>query len=164
MWDDCVDSTCVSHTTLRRDAVFGSAFASPSDFQRPMWWYNGAMNTGVMAMPPSMTAEDLDAHGAHDAADLRRLFGGAPAPGHSASVAIGNVSAPTLFVCGTGDTYLLCNRPYALRTADHCSGGYRYLAVECDHNVLSCANRTATESVVAAIIANIKSAESRRGV
>jgi pimeloyl-ACP methyl ester carboxylesterase len=115
------------------------------------------MDTGVMATPPSLTADFLDAHGAHSAASLRRVFGGAPAPGRAATVTVGNLTAPILFVCGVSDAYLLCNRPYALRSAEYCTGGYHFLAVDCGHDVLSCENTTATEAVVAAVIANVKS-------
>lgn len=45
---------------------------------------------------------------------------------------------PTIFVCGERDPYLLCTRPYALKTADYIKGGtYRYFKADCGHDLLS---------------------------
>jgi pimeloyl-ACP methyl ester carboxylesterase len=144
------------------DSVFGTRFATPADLQRALWWYNGAMTTGTMAMPPLMSAAELVAYNATATAALREIFGGTPNPGHSASVKIGAITVPTLFVCGADDTALLCTRPYALETSKYCTGGYRYLQVDCGHDLLSCSNKSATADVIAAIVANVNTAETPR--
>lgn len=141
------------------DSVFGANFPTAADLQRALYWYNGAMATGTMAMPPLMSVAELEAHGASGTAKLRALFGGTPNAGHAAPVAIGRVTVPTVFICGAQDTALLCTRPYALETSKFCTGGYRYLEVDCDHNLMSCANQTITNQVMAAVIANVQQAE-----
>jgi hypothetical protein len=61
-------------------------------FQKALWWYNGAMTSGVMALPPLMSVGELLAHGGVDAAYLRGVFGGTPNPGHAASTVTGNAT------------------------------------------------------------------------
>ena len=99
------------------DADSGS-FNTTAEFQKAMYWYNGMMSAGASAMPPLMSASELWKHGAIESANLRILFGGTPNPGHGAANRLGNVTMPTLFVCGQNDTAILCSRPYALKTLD----------------------------------------------
>ena len=130
-------------------------FHSAASFQRALWWYNGAMDAGVMAMPPLMPAGYLYDHGSYSGAALRKVFGGTPNPGFPAKHPSGNVTVPSLYVCGTTDPAILCNRPYALGTKSLVEAEYQYLAVDCGHDLLSCSKSAETAKVTAAIAAHL---------
>ena len=131
---------------LTAKTTYSPSFSSKDDFQKALWWYNGAYDAGVMASPPLMSAGDLFKHGAIATAGLRELFGGTPNAGHGASNRIGAVKMPTLFVCGKSDSSILCSKPYAKKTSEYCPGGYTYLEVDCGHDVLSCTWSSETKS------------------
>ena len=71
----------------------------------------------------------------------------------------GVVSVPSLYICGSKDSSILCNHDYALRTEDYIAEGlkYTYLEVNCGHDLTSpsCSEH---EKVYAAIIAHIQDA------
>merc|ERR1719277_150515 len=75
---------------------------------------------------------------------------------------IGKVTVPTLFVCGSSDAALLCNRPYALATKDYVAAPYTYLLVDCGHDVLSCPKDQ--DKVMQGILALLESAEENNKV
>ena len=138
------------------DADSGS-FADAAAFQKALWWYNGARDAGRMAIPRVMGAGELLAHGAFSAAALRGIFGGTPtARGTPEARPVGNVSVPSLFVCGKSDSAILCDRPYSLKTRDFCTAGYKFLDVDCGHDLLACADKKVTATVTAAIVAHVK--------
>jgi len=112
-----------------------SGFSSCDDFQKAMWWYNGAMNVGVLSMPPLMSASELNSRGWTAMAALRLLWGGTPNKGYAGKFPTGDMIMPTLFVCGKKDSAILCDHPFALKTKDHCKGGYTYLEVDAGHTV-----------------------------
>ncbi len=141
------------------------AFGSAAAFQRALWWYNGAMGAGVMAMPPLMSVSQIlkaspSAFGAGVAA-LRGVWGGTPNPGHAGAHPVGDTprAVPVLFVCGADDSAILCNRSYALRTASMVRGNYTNLAVAgCGHDLLSCPRAADTQKVVGAILLHLENA------
>jgi pimeloyl-ACP methyl ester carboxylesterase len=147
------------------------SFASASEFQNSLWWYNGAFAAGYMALPPTFTAEQLLVkYKDPSMSSLRALFPGSAAAqahpeGIPAAVTVGNVSAPALYVCGETDTAILCSKPYALKTAGFCSGGYQYLQVACGHDVLAkgsadgCKTQSDVDKVNGAILAHIQAAD-----
>jgi pimeloyl-ACP methyl ester carboxylesterase len=118
-----------------------SGFSSCDDFQKALWWYNGAMDAGVMSMPPLMSSGELWKHGCYGMASLRLAWGGNPNEGYAAKTPTGNINVPAFYVCGKSDSTILCNRPYALKTKDYCKAGYTYLEVDCGHDVLGCDHR-----------------------
>jgi pimeloyl-ACP methyl ester carboxylesterase len=145
-------------------------FDTSADFQKSLWWYNGAFDAGVFALPPTFSATELLLkYGNPAMASLRKIF-----PGSAAAIAhpegipqknpISNVTMPALYVCGEKDTAILCNRPYALKTSEYCPAGYSYLEVECGHDVLAkgggdgCATDVEVDKVNTAILAHIKNA------
>jgi pimeloyl-ACP methyl ester carboxylesterase len=134
-------------------------FSSADDFQKALWWYNGAMAVGVIARPPIMTADFLEKHGQTAMSALRWLYGGTPDNGIDQKVKIGKIETPVLFACGTSDDAILCNQPYALKTADYCDAKtYQHIAVDCGHGLLSCSKSTETQKVMDAIVNRIKTA------
>jgi pimeloyl-ACP methyl ester carboxylesterase len=140
------------------------SFPSAAEFQKALWWYNGAIDTGVLSLPPLMSAASLLAHGAAEMAYLRGVFGGKPNDGKAATVVTGNATMPVLFVCGKSDPAILCNRPYALTTSEYCSANYTYLEADCGHDLLSCAIKSETDKVVAAIVHHVSAASAAASV
>lgn len=124
-------------------AMKSGTFHSCNDFQKALWWYNGAMDAGVMAMPPIMSAPELLKDGWGAMAALRLTWGGTPNQGHAAKTPTGDIVAPTLYVCGKHDSSILCNRPFALKTKDYVKSDYTYLEVDCGHGVIGCGNTNA---------------------
>lgn len=140
------------------DTVFSANFAVPQDLQRAMWWFNGAVQDGYLALPPLMSPEDLSAHGRDDLAALRKIFGGTPNDGTPAQGLIGRVNVPTTFICGLNDSTplsVLCNNAYSQRTDKYCMGPYDFMAVECGHDLLKCANTTVTSAVISKVVSNV---------
>ena len=80
----------------------------------------------------------------------RYVFGGKEDAGAPAKARLGDISAPAQYLCGAGDTVLHCTRPYALRTREHCTGGYTYTLVHAGHDMLP------NERVHDALIAHIE--------
>lgn len=141
--------------------LLGIGFTSAGDFQKALWWYNGVMAAGVLAMPPIFSASDLlFKKGSPMMAILRAMFSGckecrARPEGWAATNPVGNVTVPALYVCGKSDGPILCNRPYALKTRDYCAGKYEYLEVDCGHDVIQCKD---SDKVTKAILRNMESA------
>ena len=142
-------------------ARFGEYFGSAKSFQKALWWYNGASLAGVMAMPPNMSVSELTAQGAYSTAALRAMYPGQSdePDGWPATSPSGVVSVPSLYICGSKDSSILCNHDYALRTEEYIAEGfkYTYLEVDCGHDLTSpsCSEH---EKVYAAIIAHIQDA------
>jgi len=82
----------------------------------------------------------------------------APRPAASSSLPVGNVTVPTLFVCGENDPYLLCTSAGAKATRNYVSAPYTYFSARCGHSLLSvgaylggCTNQAVRLSVMEAI-------------
>jgi pimeloyl-ACP methyl ester carboxylesterase len=138
-----------------------AGFSTKKDFQRALWWYNGVYDAGVFAMPPVMRKRDILKKGEGlmpaGIAALRGIFGGTPDAGRPAKVATGNIDVPVMYVCGSQDPAILCNRPYALKTKDYCKGAYEYVEVDCSHWPLACMWQSETQKVIDAVIRHISS-------
>merc|ERR1712186_23187 len=81
---------------------------------------------------------------------VREIFGeqsAYPKEGVPQRVFVGPVSIPILYVCGLSDHSDLCGRPVPKTTAKYCRNGYRYLEVDCGHNVLKCDRSSETARV-----------------
>lgn len=151
------DSASIHFEFWYRTMGKSSGFPNATAFQKALWWYNGAMEAGIMAMPPLMSAWSLTEHGALATAGLRELFGGKPNDGYAATRATGDISVSSLYVCGSSDTAILCNRPYALRTKEYCPpSSYTYLEVDCGHDLLACSNASETNRVTESILTHLR--------
>jgi len=138
----------------------GFSFTNAFAFQKAMWWYADAyLLDGMVAMPPVMSVDEL-ATKDEFVAYTRSVFGETVpwnSEGFAATHPVGYVHVPTLFVCGTADTSLLCTRPYALESANYVvDAQYTYTqVVGCGHNLLSCENPALTNQTIAAILDHI---------
>jgi len=144
------------------------AFCGNSDVdfcQRKWWWYNGAVDSGNMALAPKQS-NGLFPHS-------NQKYGDAGVPQTSK---VGKVSMPVLFSCGVGDTSDLCGQDYAFASRSKelsNAEAFTYLELSrCGHRVITCnetsaafcdgslcdAVEKADNKLFDAIIANIMSA------
>lgn len=130
--------------------------------QHALWWYHGAIiGAGVLALPPLLSAEQLLARGS-SLAHLRQIWPGQDIGPHPQASHAGPMSMPVLYICGSSDDSILCNKPYALKTKDYCPAGYSYLEVNCGHDVLSlggkggCEDQTELQKVVDSIVNHLQ--------
>jgi len=146
--------------TSGRQKEYGSLYSKASDFQKALWWYNGAMDAGVMSMPRSMTKGELWDKGAYAMAAMRALYGGGGVDGHGAENPTGKVGKgiKVLYVCGGEDSYILCDHDYAKRTEEYVEGDYTNFVAKCGHSVLDvgdCDSMEERDKVIKAIIDRI---------
>lgn len=151
------ESSATSHWGMFCHAFKGSHFKNCEHVQHALWWYNGAiLGAGALAGAPFMTAGELLLKGDLKMAALRTTWGGKDDGPHHQTSPTGPVSMPVLYVCGSSDDSILCNKPYALKTKDYCPAGYSFLEVNCGHGLLSCNDQTETQKVVDAIVNHLK--------
>ncbi|GMH97244.1 hypothetical protein TrVE_jg6319 [Triparma verrucosa] len=113
----------------------------PSDFQKALWWYNGAQSAGKMAGPPAFTVTELTMEGQYSVAFLRGVFGMPDeevVDGIEQTNKVGMIDVPTLFVCGKNDPAILCDNEYSYNTENYVSKDYLHLVVDCEHDLTSC--------------------------
>lgn len=130
-------------------------FLSEAAFKKALWWYTGAFDAGVLARPPSMTAAALWSAGAKGSACLRAIYGGIPDEGLPQASPTGNIDVPVLYACGSSDRFILGNKPFAMKSADFCSNGYRFLEFECGHVLLARRETAVSAMVVDEIVFHI---------
>lgn len=142
-----------------------SVFTSADEFQKALWWYNGASDdggAGILATVPTFTTTELFKMGAYGIAVMRAAYGGESSPGQAQTRQIGRIDGlPTMFVCGVDDAFILCTHEYASNTADYCDD-YRQLNVEkCGHDLLACGDDAATKRVIDGIVGFIDEANEK---
>jgi len=145
-----------------------SCFGGDTSFcQRKFWWYNGAIDSGNMALAPKQ----------------RNLFFPHSNPAYGDDgvpqrTKAGKVNMPVLYACGTGDGADLCGRQYAFASRSKelsSAAAFTYLELpSCGHDIATCqktsdafcdgsvcgALDTASNQVFEAVLANIQSASS----
>merc|ERR1712194_436648 len=149
-------------------ARYGSCFETADDVQKALWWYNGIFEGGAgaaMSMPPDFTIEEIEnstSPGRGSALRMRGFFPELQADGFPQVRTIGDVNKPTLYVCGSKDTSILCFMDWALQTKDFCKAGYKYLELDCGHDLDTCAEaekKTMHTEIVAFLSSNAPPAE-----
>jgi len=144
------------HTACSDNGFPDSAFKSPSQFQKALWWYNGAFpGTGIggLAEVPTLSRQTLLDEGSW-MSGFRSVYPAEDSPGAPASNRIGNINAPTLYICGADDFAILCTKEYSLNSKNFINDGvdYEFLTVEeCGHDILKCKSDESTAQVIAAI-------------
>lgn len=149
-------------------------FATAADYQRALWWYSGAIDSGNMAQAPIFSVEYLKSLQASTTDEVRswwltmqigvrEKFGEASAYGKRGvpqTVKVGKVPMPVFYLCGLGDGSDICGSrkstgyqiDYDEVTAANSPNGYRYLEVDCGHNVLKCQKPEVAQQVCDAIV------------
>jgi hypothetical protein len=115
-------------------------FDDAASFQKALWWYYGGI-PNYLARPPYVDDETIQRYnaplvmGVRAAIPLDEVYGDNDEG--ETGTPLGTVGIPTLFVCGSRDSYLLCENEYALRTSDFVTGQYSYLSEPCGHNLMT---------------------------
>lgn len=140
-------------------------FDNAEGFQKALWWYLGA---DYFARPPYLPNRDLRRAGVtgifplavRRAVDLSGVYP-EDDEGEGAKMDAGLVDVPSMFICGSKDMALLCDRDYALRTSEYVTGNYTYLRESCGHNLMTtgiangCTTRRALDRVFDGITSHI---------
>jgi pimeloyl-ACP methyl ester carboxylesterase len=148
-------------TTFDQGQIFGpvcasNGFATPADCQKTLWWYNGAIDSGSMALGPMQDYEPGSIAAsigipAEDVAAASQY----PLDGVVQTAKVGNVTEfPVFYGCGGGDTADLCEQAFADQSGALVQSAFSYLKVaSCGHDVLGCSYAQAfIEKVVANIL------------
>lgn len=132
---------------------FGKGFDSADDFQKALWWYNGAVAAGVISIPRLYSLED-------SVSPLRNLFRDlAPngRPSIPATYEWGNVEMPFLYAIGSKDDAILGFEPWALKTKENAASTYTELIIEAVHDLCTPGpENPETETLFYAIIGRLR--------
>jgi pimeloyl-ACP methyl ester carboxylesterase len=152
------NSTTVQDETIFHKVCTPYGWATPAACQPSLWWYNGAIDSGAMAL----TKWEADApyspvskYVGITKATVEKLTQ-YPLAGVPQSVRAGRVDEfPVLYACGSTDTSDLCKPAFDTQSRA-LIGKYTYLkVVGCGHNVLGCSK---SQTYIDAIAKNIQQA------
>merc|ERR1712062_928527 len=136
-------------------------FEDAESFQKALWWYYGSIGK-YMARPPVVSVSVTDDYFVwlvQQAIPLNASNGSA-----ALSNGTGNIPAPTLFVCGSEDPYLLCTLDYVAEQEDLIDGSYSVLNVPCEHDLMTCdGNDTAAMNVFTTLTEHIFASDDTDG-
>jgi pimeloyl-ACP methyl ester carboxylesterase len=118
----------------------GSCFDSENNFQKALWWYNGAFDAGVLAVPPLISANKMAAENPAMASIITGFEWQVserqrPHKGRWQTNMTGSVNVPVLYIAGKADDTILGTHGFAKRTERYCFAGYTYLELNCGHDI-----------------------------
>lgn len=153
------NSTTINDNTIYNYVCKGMGYKSPAACQKSFWWYNGAIDSGAMALSPLMPFKHSIAHKINVPYDQVKELTQYPLEGVPQTVKVGIVSEfPVIFACGALDNCDLCTVKVAKETGAMVSSNYIYLILSsCGHDVLgsTCSERN---KLIDAIVKNVVSA------
>merc|ERR1712039_1133238 len=123
-----------------------SGFKSTDAAQKGLWWYNGAFASGLTSVPPVLDDTTIAKYPVPMVQGIRKIH---PLPvdqGSPQKHPIGNITVPTLFVCGKQDPYLLCASPWVANTKKYVAD-YTTVNVDCGHELLTVSSGCASDCV-----------------
>jgi|MDSY01.1.fsa_nt_gb pimeloyl-ACP methyl ester carboxylesterase len=134
-----------------------NGYSSAEQCQRCLWWYNGAIDSGAMALAPMMdyqagsVATLVGIPQEMVEANTQYSLDGVPQ-----TVKVGRVDEfPVLYACGGQDGSDLCKEAFSDESAE-LIGNYSYLKLPtCGHDVVGCQVPGAAQELIDAIIRNI---------
>jgi len=135
----------------------GTGYKTTDALQKGLWWYNGMFASGLVATVPVLDDATIAKYPVDMVKGIRKIM---PLPvdkGAPATRPAGNITVPTLFVCGKEDPYLLCASPWVSKTKKYVAN-YKTLNVDCGHELLTVAagcSSQAVDSVMKGITAHI---------
>lgn len=149
-------------TTVYDDAIFkvickGEGWMTPASCQRTLFWYNGAIDSGAMALAPMNSWGTISKMIGIPENTVRKLTQ-YPLHGVPQTVKVGNVSEfPVLYACGDEDPSDLCKQVFGDESGKLIEK-YTYLKMAgCGHEVLGCKDYKQLQKLRDAIIMNIQS-------
>lgn len=158
------NSTSVYHNQIATKVCPTYNFATAADCQRALWYYNGAVDSGAMAMAKMLPFGSV-AKWIGIPEDVVRNLTQYPIDGVPQTVKVGPVGKglPVFFACGAMDSSDLCSGA----AGDYFEKGTRALVSNltymrmtspCGHDVLGCSDDVQVNQLIAGIVANVKSA------
>eukprot|EP00943_MAST-04B_sp_MAST-4B-sp1_P004260 g4260.t1 len=154
-------------TTVYNDALFhtfctGSGWKTYESCQKILWWYNGAIDSGAMALAPMLpfgaVAKSLKIPEATVRALTQYNITGVPQ-----TVKVGKIdeNLPILFACGEGDGSDLCHGAagdYFEQGSKSLIANFTYLRMKlpCGHDVLGCSDSAQVDQLIGNILQNIQ--------
>jgi hypothetical protein len=126
-----------------------------------LWWYNGAIDSGAMALAPLMNQTGAAKYVGIPQAMVKQLTQ-YPLEGVPQTVKVGKITQfPGLYACGTDDTSDLCNPIFGTQSQDLIQS-FTYLQLPgCGHDVLGCGVPVQKELLESAIVKHIQDAKVR---
>jgi len=130
---------------------------TPEACQRTLWWYNGAIDSGAMALAPMMPYDGA-AKFIGIPEDVVRNLTQYPTTGVPQTARVGKVDEfPVLYACGSADTSDLCKQAFSDESAELISD-YKYLRLGlCGHDVLGCEDDGQRKELERTIVDHIQS-------
>jgi pimeloyl-ACP methyl ester carboxylesterase len=163
------NSTTVQSNTIFNKVCKDYAWATPESCQPSLWWYNGAIDSGAMALTtwdPNAPYSPVSKFVGLSFTTVQKLTQ-YPLEGVAQSVRVGRVDEfPVLYACGSTDESDLCKAAFDTESAA-LIGKYTYLkVVGCGHHVLGCYidGKYEAQKYIDAIIENIQQAPFTRFV
>eukprot|EP00040_Diaphanoeca_grandis_P007965 m.43155 g.43155 ORF g.43155 m.43155 type:complete len:387 (-) comp19309_c1_seq1:28-1188(-) len=152
------NSTTVYHDAIYKNLCLFDKWFTTAACQNVLWWYNGAIDAGAMALAPMMPYGSIAKRLGIPESVVGNLTQYALS-GVAQTVKVGNVTEfPVLYACGANDSSDLCKQIFGDESGKLISK-YTYLRLDsCGHDVLGCSDTNDREKLEQAIIANIQSA------
>ena len=152
------NSTTVQDNTIFHKVCEPEGWTTPESCQPSLWWYNGAIDSGAMALTkwdPNAPYSPVSKYVGINFTTVERLTQ-YPLEGVAQTVRVGRVDEfPVLYACGSDDSSDLCKSAFDAESAA-LIGSYTYLkVVGFGHDVLGCSQ---AQTYIDAIIKNIQQA------
>ena len=136
-------------------------FDTPAACQPSFWWYNGAIDSGNMAMAPLMPFKDSIASKVNIPYSMVQALTPYPLTGVPQTVKVGPIRAdefPVFFACGRQDTCDLCEDRVVQQTAQMIQSPFSSVINACGHKLISpdkCTSEAERQKVIDGILANV---------
>jgi pimeloyl-ACP methyl ester carboxylesterase len=147
------NSTTVDTAEIYHKVCVPGGWPEVVECQRTLWWYNGAIDSGAMALAPDMPYSGASKYVGIPRAVVQKLTQ-YPLVGVGQTAMVGNISEfPVLYACGTKDTSDLCEKKFGTQTCAKIKDCTYLQLPGCGHDVVGC---TVTgDTLIDAIVANI---------
>ena len=149
------DSTSVDNNRIYNIVCKSEQWPDKDECQRTLWWYNGAIDSGAMALAPLMEQTGAAKYVGIPQEMVKKLTQ-YPLEGVPQTVKVGQITEfPVLYACGDGDSSDLCNPDFGKQSGDLIQK-FTYLKLKgCSHDVLGCGVPARKEELEAAIVKHI---------
>jgi len=154
------NSTSVDNNRIYNIVCKSEHWLDQRQCQRTLWWYNGAIDSGAMALAPLMKQTGAAKY-VGIPPDMVKQLTQYPLEGIPQTIKVGNITQfPVLYACGTDDSSDLCNPIFAKQSQDLIKS-FSYLQLPgCGHDVLGCPVSVQLELLEKAIVKHIQDANS----
>ena len=158
------NSVRVNHNAIFSEFCKELGFDTPESCQPSFWWYNGAIDSGAMAMAPLMPFGDSIASKVNIDYDMVKALTPYPLDGVPQTVKVGPVQKfPVYFACGSADTCDLCSFRVVNQTKAMVQSAFSSTINSCGHKLVSVdkCGKAERQKVIDGIVANVKAGNSQ---